>query len=168
MELLRCLEYVALMGVAGFVLGRVLPKDWFDSRAFPYAAFPFERGGKLYDKIQIKKWQNRLPDMSKILPFLMPPKRMTAKMDANTLRRMLQETCVAEFIHWLLFLGGFGLCRLLPWPWGLILALVYNLLGNLPFILIQRYNRPRLQRLYDRMEGSAQRPGERRPVTCQS
>ena len=168
MELLQGVEYLALLGIAGFILGRILPKDWFNSQAFPYASFPFEQGGKLYDKIHIKKWQNRLPDMSRILPFLMPPKRMTAKMDANTLRRMLQETCVAEFIHWLLFLGGFGLCRFLPHPWGLVAALVYNLLGNLPFILIQRYNRPRLQRLFDRMERGTQPREERRTVSCQS
>ena len=168
MELLRCVEYLALIGIAGFVLGRILPKAWFNSQAFPYAPFPFERGGRLYDKIHIKKWQNRLPDMSKILPFLMPPKRMTAKMDADTLQRMLQETCVAEFIHWLLFVASFGLCRYLPHPWGLAAALLYNLLGNLPYILIQRYNRPRLQRLYDRIARGTQNREERRPAPCQS
>ena len=168
MELLQCVEYIALAGIAGFLLGRVLPKNWFDSRAFPYAPFSFEQGGKIYDKLHIKKWQNRLPDMSRILPFLMPPKRMTTKMDADTLRRMLQETCVAEFIHWLLFVAGFGLCRFLPHPWGLIVSILYNLLGNLPFILIQRYNRPRLQRLLDRMEQGTQRQNERRAAPCQS
>ncbi len=168
MELLRCVEYLALMGIAGFILGRILPKNWFDSRTVPYAPFSFERGGKLYDKICIKKWQNLLPDMSRLLPFLMPPKRMTAKMDADTLRRMLQETCVAECIHWLLFAGGFGLCRFLPRPWGLLAALLYNLLGNVPYILIQRYNRPRLQRLYDRMAQGPQPRGERRAPACQS
>ena len=168
MELLRCEEYLALMGAAGFVLGRILPKSWFDSQAFPYAPFSFEQGGKLYEKLRIKKWQNRLPDMSKILPFLMPPKRMTAKMDTDTLERMLQETCVAEFIHWLLFVGGFGLCRILPHPWGLAAALAYNLLGNAPYILIQRYNRPRLRRLYDRIARTAQTTGERRAQSCPS
>ncbi len=38
------------------------------------------------------------------------------------------------------------------WIWpgagGIIVTVIYILLGNLPFIIIQRYNRPRLQRLY--------------------
>ena len=38
------------------------------------------------------------------------------------------------------------------WPcvWGVMLYLVYAILGNLIFIIIQRYNRPRLVRLYER------------------
>ena len=35
--------------------------------------------------------------------------------------------------------------------WAVVFCLVYNLLGNLPFQIIQRYNRPRLVRLYERM-----------------
>ena len=34
------------------------------------------------------------------------------------------------------------------WSWAL--WLVYNLLGNVSFILIQRYNRPRLLRLAEK------------------
>ena len=37
------------------------------------------------------------------------------------------------------------------WPGvgGIVAALVYIFVGNLPFVIIQRYNRPRLQKLYD-------------------
>ena len=31
--------------------------------------------------------------------------------------------------------------------WAVLLWLVYNVLGNVSFIVIQRYNRPRLQKL---------------------
>ena len=34
--------------------------------------------------------------------------------------------------------------------WSWVLWLVYNLLGNVSFILIQRYNRPRLLRLAEK------------------
>ena len=34
--------------------------------------------------------------------------------------------------------------------WSWLLWLVYNLLGNVSFILIQRYNRPRLLRLAEK------------------
>ena len=43
-----------------------------------------------------------------------------------------------------------GLDMLWIWPGagGITVTVIYILLGNLPFIIIQRYNRPRLQRLY--------------------
>ena len=165
MKFLYCVIYYIILGVCSFLLGRILPKGWFNSRAFPYKPLDFEAG--LYKKLRVKQWQNTLPDMSRILPKLIPPKKMTADYGSR-LPRMLQETCVAEFIHWLLFVGGFGLCRILPHPWGLAAALVYNLLGNVPYILIQRYNRPRLRRLYDRLARTAQTTGERRAQSCPS
>ena len=39
---------------------------------------------------------------------------------------------------------------LLPRGWNWICMLLYDLFGNLPFILIQRYNRPRLVILLER------------------
>ena len=60
---------------------------------------------------------------------------------------MIQETCIAEFVHIVLFVLGFGCVLIWEGPGGWMAAAVYNLLGNVPFILIQRYNRPRLQRL---------------------
>ncbi len=145
MPFLHCALYLAATGVAGFLLGRILPKSWFRGDAFPYHCRPWEQ--KLWRALHIKEWQSRVPDMSRLLPALMPAKKLTAETFSD-LPRMIQETCVAELIHMLLSLSG--LCCLVIWPGagGVILTAVYILLGNLPFILIQRYNRPRLQRLY--------------------
>ena len=38
----------------------------------------------------------------------------------------------------------------MPGAWGVLFYAAYFLLGNLPFILIQRYNRPRLVRIYEK------------------
>ena len=65
----------------------------------------------------------------------------------SDLPRMIQETCVAEMIHVLLSLTGLGCLVIWQGIGGVLVTAVYILLGNLPFILIQRYNRPRLQRL---------------------
>ena len=74
MKLLYCVIYYIVLGVFSFLLGRILPKGWFNSRAFPYKPLDFEAG--LYKKLRVKQWQNTLPDMSRILPKLMPPKKM--------------------------------------------------------------------------------------------
>ena len=49
-----------------------------------------------------------------------------------------------------LMLAGLGVIVIWPCVWGVMLYLVYAILGNLIFIIIQRYNRPRLVRLYER------------------
>lgn len=84
--------------------------------------------------------------MSRLLPALMPAKKLTAETFAD-LPRMIQETCVAELIHVLLSVTGLACLAIWPGVGGAVVTAVYILLGNLPFIIIQRYNRPRLQRL---------------------
>ena len=63
---------------------------------------------------------------------------------------MIRETCIAELIHLLLIVLAPG--GLLFWrtPLAVVLTGLY-MLGNVPFVLIQRYNRPRLIRLYGKL-----------------
>ena len=136
MRFIYCLCYAAGLGVVSFVLGRLVPKEWFDYTRFPYRSFAFEKGGKIYEAIGIAKWQSRVPDMSRIFPKLMPAKKIPARPDEQTLLVMIRETCAAEATHALLILAGLGLLAIF---------------GNLVFLIIQRYNRPRLVRLYERM-----------------
>lgn len=148
--MLPCLIYLVVMGILSFAAGRLLPKKWFDPQVFPYRAFPIEKDGALYRKLRIQKWQNRIPDMSRILPDLMPRKAIVGKPTGAQLDVMLRETCVAECIHVLLCFGGLFCMRLWRGIGGVVVAVLY-FLGNIPFILVQRYNRPRLHRLYLRL-----------------
>ena len=70
-----------------------------------------------------------------------------------------QETCVAEAVHTASSLLGLLCLRLWPGWGGVIVWAVWFLLGNLPFILIQRYNRPRLLRLRSLLQRREQRKG---------
>ena len=140
-----CVKYLAGTGAVGFVLGRVLPKDLFLCDRFPYKEYLCERGGKVYEKLRIKAWQNRVPDMSKILPSLVPPKQFS-RGDTHRLPSMIQETCVAELVHGLLCLSGLACLELWPGVGGTVITLL-NLVVNLAYVAIQRYNRPRLLRL---------------------
>jgi len=129
-------------------LSATVPKHWFRADRFPFRTKPWEE--KLYRALRVRQWQNRVPDMSRIFPRLMPPKRMTAHPDAQTLLVMIRETCVAELTHWLLLFAGLAIPAIWPGAWGIAACVVYCVFGNLIFILIQRYNRPRLVRLYAR------------------
>lgn len=158
MQFWTCIIYIAITGVAAFAVGRLLPKSWFRFDAFPYRPFRFENNGLFYERLSIKSWQARVPDMSKLFSKLMPKKQITADYKKR-LPRMVQETCVAECVHFWLSLSGLYCLFLWPGAGGVIFTAVYILLGNLPFILIQRYNRPRLVGLMHRC-GQAAAPDE--------
>ena len=144
---LLCLIYAATLGLVSFLLGRELPKSWLHPDQFPFRTYVWEE--TLWKALQIRKWQAKVPDMSKVFPKLMPAKALTQK-TAQNLPLMIQETCVAELTHGLLCLAGLFLLKLCPGVGGILLTVIYIVFGNLPFLLIQRYNRPRLQRLLEK------------------
>ena len=150
MRFWRCFWYLIGISIAAFFIGRLLPKKWFRADMFPYRAFGFEKEGRIYDKLNIRKWQNKVPDMSKILPFMMPAKRVSVDC-ADKMPRMIQETCVAEFIHGMNCIAGLYCLKLYPGIGGIIIVLLYALVFNIPYMLIQRYNRPRLIELGKRL-----------------
>lgn len=150
LSFLRCFLYLALLGLCFFVIGRVLPKQWFKYDLFPYKSFSFEQGGALYDRLAIRRWKNQLPDMSQLLPGCMPVKKLSSNMKPAQLELLIQETCVAEWIHLMLSVFGFGCLSIWRGAGGVTVSVLY-LLGNLPFGILQRYNRPKLIRLLERL-----------------
>ena len=146
-QALRFALTVALVGIAAHFLGEALPRRWFDASRFPYRAFAFERNGRFYEALGIRRWKGLLPDKSRFAPGAYKKSIRAGQQTSAHMERLLQETCVAEFIHFLLILLGFYALRLWPGMGGAVFTAVYILLGNLPFLIIQRYNRPRLQRL---------------------
>ena len=78
---------------------------------------------------------------------------------------LVQETCRAELVHGASCLLGLAFLWLWPGWGGAIVLAVWVLLANLPFILIQRYNRPRLMRLAALLRKRAQRKGEQNART---
>lgn len=167
MGFLRCFVFLALLGSVSFVVGRILPKFLFCGDDFPYRPYSFERDGAIYEKLYIKSWQNKLPDMSKLFPSLMPRKAIEDK-SAVAFKRMIEETCVAEFTHTYLALVGFVCLALWKGVGGIVISLLFAF-GNIPFIIIQRYNRPKLVRVYKKQlkrEGKTLYPGGVLVLSC--
>lgn len=148
MDLLQCFVYIGAIGICSFLFGRLLSnytklKDWWI-----FQCFPFEDDGKIYHKLHIRQWQNKVPDMSKIFPMFMPKKKMES-IQVDRLDRMIQETCIAELVHALLCVAGLYCIKLWRGFGGVLISML-NILGNAVFIVIQRYNRPRLVALQQR------------------
>lgn len=144
----KCFEYIAVIAILAFFVGRLLPKRWFHAEMFPYACYSFERNGKIYDRLHIRKWMNHVPDMSRVFTKLMPAKKMDEHY-RDKLPLLIKETCIAEFIHTAECIVGFYCVTIWPGIGGFVIGLLF-MLGNLPFIFIQRYNRPRMLKVMKR------------------
>ena len=143
--------YLAGLGVLAHVVGERLPRCRFDPGRAPFSPFAWERNGRVYERLGIRFWKDKLPDMSR-LDGKMQRKQLRAVRGREELELLLRETCVAESVHAALILLAPGLLLLWPGRGGVIFMLLDIFLFNLPFILIQRYNRPRLAALLDRRQ----------------
>lgn len=150
-DFVKCTIYLVIIGILFFFAGRIVPKKWFRYDRFPYRMLGFEKGGKIYQAIGIRKWKSTFPDMSVLLPKWMPSKKIQGTANAAHIELMVQETCIAECVHVLLAILGFGCVFIWRAAGGWVMALLYAL-GNLPYILIQRYNRPRLTCILHRLQ----------------
>ena len=148
MKLLYGILYITKQDKMSHFVGQALPRDKIDAKCFPYRAAQWEKNGKVYEKLGIKRWKDYLPDMSKIMPDMVKKKMSAAKEQGTAV--LIAETCVAECVHWALIVLSLGIFLFWRGGWAVLFWLVYNILGNVPFIIIQRYNRPRLVMLGER------------------
>lgn len=151
MKILITAIYVVVVGQICFWLGLFLPRRIFDENAFPFKSFRWEKGGKVYDKLRIKKWKAKLPEMSKITKLIFP-KKLKQNMTAEDFDRLVKESCVAELSHYVLFVCSMGIYYIWRGKLGSFLALVYGVLGNVTYIIIQRYNRPHFIAVRDKLK----------------
>lgn len=148
MEFWYCFFYLTTVGIGSFFLGRLLPYEQIREDRFPFSAYEFEHRGSVYERLGIRHWYNRVPDMSRIFPGLIPQKRLDGTM-SEKLPLLIKETCIAELIHAMLAVAALYCLVIWDGIGGVIVTALFEL-GNLPYILIQRYNRPKLMRLYQR------------------
>ena len=95
------------------------------------------------------RWKDRLPEAGAFFAGGFS-KRSFAGPDRAYLRRYLAETCRAEASHWISAAMSLTFFLWNPWYVG-VLMIVYGLATNLPFIIVQRYNRPRIAALSGRL-----------------
>ncbi|MBR2020207.1 MAG: hypothetical protein IKA05_07390 [Clostridia bacterium] len=155
MPFLKSVLYVLALGIAAHYIGEALPRNWFHWDRFPYKPQKWERGGDVYEVLRIQDWKDHMPDLSRVMKDMLP-KRVGMCPTSADVWALIRETCVAEAVHVVL-------CFLAPgvylfWKnavgWFLTALVV---LGNLPFIMIQRYNRPILVGLAQRLEKREER-----------
>lgn len=154
----KCVLYAAALALLAHPLGQAIPGP-FDPEKRLFRSRKWEQNGRVYTKLAIDKWKKLVPDMSRILPDMVKKQVTPTAVTAAQAAVLVQETCVAEAVHTASSLLGLVCLGLWPGWGGVLVWLVWFLLGNLPFILIQRYNRPRLIRLRALLQRREQRKG---------
>lgn len=146
---LRFASIVGLLGIPAFFWGEKVPRRWFDPEKFPFRSFKWEQEGRIYEKIGIQHWKNHTPDMSKHFQKTFA-KQGNLLRSPEHLRKLVAETCSAEFVHTVLILLSPAFVLLMD-EYG-VLAMMLYILGNLISLIIQRYNRPRIMKIIQRIE----------------
>ena len=123
------------------------PLNAFERDSWLYRARRFERGG-FYDALRIRRWKDHLPEAGALFTGGFS-KRSLRTRDPATLRRFVAETRRAEWTHWVIMLAT-PVFLLWSWPWVELVMVAYALSANLPCLLVQRFNRIRLEALVKR------------------
>lgn len=140
-----------LQTAAALVCFRI-PDSFYNHKKFPFKPHGFERDGAFYEKwFRVHKWKKYLPDGSALMGGQNRLKYLTHLHKAE-LERFLVESCRAEMIHALGILPFWVFGFFTP-PRVILYMLVYALAVNVPCMMAQRYNRPRVAALIARRYG---------------
>ena len=140
---LNSIYFTVVMVGVGWIVTH-LPESWFEPHHWIFKTWKIEIG--LYEKMFfIRSWKHCLPDGSKMYAGGFSKKKLTRK-DAGYIRQFSSETCRGEFAHWI-DLTLLPLVVIWNPSWAIVVMVSLGLLGNIPCILSQRYNRARIMRI---------------------
>ncbi len=137
---------IAWDGLGAFLIRRALPKSWFmpGKRIFEVS----KREHKLYNKMKIKSWKDKVPELGGFTGF--HKNELRSSQSAEYLERFIMETNFGVIIHLENALLGFLICFIplcsAPSIWIPIFCVNF-VLSMLP-VFILRYTCYTLNRLY--------------------
>jgi len=144
------LTWIVIQLFSGWIAHQLSPKA-IDVLDHLLKTQGFEQGGRLYQKIFcIKSWKDRLPEAGAFFAGGIAKNRLSSS-HLSDLLVFYRETVRAEFSHWLPFFFSWSF---FIWnkPDIAIWMPPIGFLGNLPFLLIQRYNRARIEPLLQKLQ----------------
>lgn len=130
--------------IVGFLLPALTNYDfdfhhsWFQPRLWEPA---------FYKKLRIRSWKGKLPTYE--------PRQFS--LESQSLYRIIQNTCGAELVHEIIMVLSFLPLLAVPFCGSFSVFFITSVLSALfdsVFVMAQRYNRPRLVRIYERQEAN--------------
>ena len=127
-------------------VGYIVPK--LTNYAFDYRDFWFQprsRESAFYQKLHVRSWKAKLPTYS--------PSQFS--LETNSLHQIIQNMCGAEIVHEIIMILSFFPLLAVPflgaWQVFLSTSVLASLYDSI-FVMAQRYNRPRIVRIYEKQE----------------
>ncbi|WP_377889048.1 glycosyl-4,4'-diaponeurosporenoate acyltransferase [Alkalihalobacillus sp. R86527] len=137
-----CLSYFCLK----------VPDSFYESRNLHHRK---REEAALYEILKIRSWKTVLPDGGGIFRGGFRKKKLKT-LTVTYVTKFIVETKRAEFNHWILIPPS-----LLFFLWNPPLVgwfmVAYSLIVNIPFIMIQRYNRYRLELILPKIKNKEKR-----------
>lgn len=138
----------AIDAVLAFLIRR-LPNKWFNFRFKLFRVFKFEK--KYYEKIQIKKWKDKIPELGQFTNF--SKSKVEDPTNNEYIERFLLEICYGEVIHFTSIFFGFLIIFMYDLRYclymGIPVAIANGIINYLSFAIL-RYNRPKLMTIHER------------------
>ncbi|QDI90142.1 glycosyl-4,4'-diaponeurosporenoate acyltransferase [Salicibibacter halophilus] len=129
-----------------------MPDRWFKN-GWLYKIRKWEQNGWFWKNyFRVPKWKAVVPDGAKLFKKGFE-KTNLRKYDLSYLETFILESRRAELTHWLCIPPAILFFLWNP-PWAGWIMVAYALIVNLPIIVLQRYNRARLERVMKRMKKS--------------
>lgn len=124
----------------GFIVNMIMHnradyhKKWFQPHVFEE---------KLYKTLKVKKWKGKMPSYD---PSLFSPKE-------HTLDEIAQAMCQSEIVHEIIVICSFFPLATVPLFGEFFVFLTTSVIAacfDLTFVMMQRYNRPRIVKIIER------------------
>lgn len=126
---------------------RLLPKNLFqpNNKVFNVS----EKKINFYKKLGVKKWKEKVPDLGQFANF--KKNKIENPFSVKYIHRFLVENCYGDIIHIVSAFMGFFILLFTPLKLSFTIALpiaLINFVINYMPMMIQRYNRPKLLKIY--------------------
>lgn len=128
------------------ILSKTLSVSLFNPEKKLYKERSWEKGGKLYFSFGVKKWKDKLPAHVGKNGFSKTKLTNMKNISKEYIDAFLLETCRGEWHHLICCMYIFIAILINPPIYAFVFCLL-TILTNLPFMIIQRYNRIRLHKL---------------------
>lgn len=136
------LYHFAMRLAVGAVVNRIM-KNTADHSSIWFREKSFEN--KLYQLLRVRKWKKYIPTYD--------PDTFDAS--KKNIKEIVGATCQAEIVHEVIMVLSLLPIVLIPFVGGtvaLIITSVLSMLIDSVFVILQRYNRPRMVRVIDRFD----------------
>lgn len=132
-------------------LSNKMPDHFYSNGNWLLRQREWEKRGEFYQRVfRVKLWKKLLPELGDIVKSVFPKKRIK-EYTREYLNKYIFESCKSEMTHWCIIFS-----TLLFFLWSefepAMMIVLLAIILNLPYIIIQRYNRPRIMGMVENIE----------------